>query len=350
MICRCEKRNGRRFYTERCSVDFSGIIGQKEITDSLKNALKSGKTGHAYIFAGPRGIGKKTVARIFCSLLSCAENDGEKSCGKCLSCRLIENRSNPDYHEINPEDGSIGVDEIRGMLGDMVVRPMYSQKKVYLIIDAERMTVQAQNSLLKTLEEPPSYGVMVLTTSNYGALLETIRSRAIKYSFKKNSREEVKDLLGSKLQRNPGALDFVASYAGGIIGTALELAGSEEFGTLREKTLEILLKLRSSRLSDVFDNYAFFEANRDNIDLILDIALLFYRDVLVFKTTGNENLLINSDKKDIIFNNASVYSESRLMNCIENLESARRNIKQNANYQLSMEVMLMKLQEEEVEW
>lgn len=329
-------------------MDFSSIIGQREITDGLKHALSSGKIGHAYIFTGPKGIGKKTVARVFAGLLLCQKSEGEKRCGSCLSCQLFENGSNPDYHEINPEGSSIGVDEIREVLSDIVVRPMYSEKKVYLITDAERMTAQAQNSLLKTLEEPPSYGVIILTTSNYGALLETIRSRTIKYSFRKNSRSEVKAVLQSKFGEGLAVADFVVSYSDGIIGTALELAGSEEFTALREKTLEMLVKLRYSKLSDVFDNYAFFEANKEDVEVILDIALLFFRDLLAYKNTEDENILINYDKKDIIINNASVYPERRLIKCIEVIENTRRNIKQNANYQLSMEVMLMKLQEEEV--
>ncbi|MCX7708860.1 MAG: DNA polymerase III subunit delta' [Clostridia bacterium] len=331
-------------------MDFSSIIGQQEVIDSLKNSIESEKVGHAYIFAGPTGIGKKTVARIFASMLLCSNSGVAGSCGECLSCRLAENNSNPDFHEVNPEGASIGVDEIRDVLSNIVVRPMYGKKKVYLIIDAERMTVQAQNSLLKTLEEPPSYGVIILTTSNYGALLETIRSRTIKLSFKKNSPLEIKALLEGRFGNTIKAVDFVTSYADGIIGTALKLAGSEEFIALREKTLELLQKLRRSKLSTVFDQYPFFEENKEDVDVILDIALLFFRDLLAYKNTGDENILINSDKKDIILNNASVYSTDRLIRSVETIENTRKIIKQNANYQLSIEVMLMKLQEEDVEW
>lgn len=329
-------------------MDFSHIIGQKEITVSLENSLSRGKIGHAYIFSGPKGIGKKTVARIFAGLLLCSKGNSSQSCGQCLSCQLFESGSNPDFHEVNPDSGSIGVDEIREVIGDIGIRPMYSNRKVLLIADAGRMTAQAQNSLLKTLEEPPSYGVIILTASNYGALLETIRSRTIRLNFRKNSYREVRSLLEAKFGSDIQALDFIASYSDGVIGTALKLADSEEFIELREKIAAIPTGLNNSGLKAVFEYYPFFEANKDNAEVILDMLLLLYRDMLVCKNSGNENILINSDKKDIIFNNAAVFSENRLIKSIEAIEETRRNLKYNANYQLSMEVMLMKLQEEEV--
>ncbi len=329
-------------------MDFDGIVGQKEIKEALMAAVQTGKVGHAYILSGPRGIGKKSVARIFAKQLLCQELKDGKCCNGCMPCRLLANGTNPDFSEINPEEGSIGVEEIRKIHSEINIRPLYSNKKVYLIADAERMTVQAQNSLLKTLEEPPSYGVILLTVSNYGALLETIRSRAVKYSFRKNSPEEVKTLLKAKFGHSPQNLEFIAAYADGIIGSALELAGSEEFIRLRQDVLDIVQKLESSKLSEILKLYGFFEDNKSDVDTVLDIMLLFYRDLLAFKNTGDEYVLINSDKKDIILNSVSAYTTARITRNIDLIEAARRNIKQNANYQLSIEVMLMKLQEEEV--
>lgn len=327
-------------------MDFNSIVGQREVVTNLKNLIAGKRVGHAYIFSGPKGIGKKTITRIFSAMLLCREPDFDKCCGRCLPCRMLAAGSNPDYNEIDTSGTSIGVDDIRSMHSDVVVRPLYSDRKVYLIIDAERMTIQAQNCLLKTLEEPPEYAVILLTTSNYDALIETIRSRAMRYSLKTNSPDEVRGLLNSKFGSGIKSLDFIASYSGGVIGTALELAGSDEFISIREKTLEILLRLARPRLIDVFEIYSFFEQNRNNINTILNIMTLFYRDLLIMKKAAGENVLINSDKKDIILSNVSRFTIQKLMNNIELIEQTRRNIKQNANYQLSIEVMLMKLQEE----
>jgi DNA polymerase-3 subunit delta' len=243
-------------------------------------------------------------------------------------------------------DANISIEEIRKLQSDIIIKPMYSKRKVYFIADSDRMTVQAQNCLLKVLEEPPHYAVLLLTTYNSNALLETIRSRTQKCNFKKNTYDEIRGLLQSRFGSNLRNIDFIASFSDGVIGNALELAESEEFGQLRDNAMGIVFRLARSGLEGVFDIYDYFEANKNSIDSILDIMLLVYRDMLVSRTSGNENILINSDKKDIILSNAQEFSMLKLSKNMEIIEEARRNIKQNANFQLSIEVMLMKLQED----
>ncbi len=329
-------------------MDFKGITGQREVIANLTDSLTKSRIGHAYIFNGPKGIGKKTVARIFAHILLCEKKNPYGSCGECLACRLSAEGTNPDFRIIRSEGASIGIDEVRKIQGDITIKPLYSDRKVYLIPDAEKMTVQAQNCLLKTFEEPPEYAVIILTASNSDMLLETIRSRAVRLNFKKNTPGEVKEFLLRKYGEKLENIDFIASYADGVIGKAIELAESEEFSELREETIRLLDKLGHSKLIDVFEAYEFFDKNRENIDKILDIMALFYRDVLAVKVApGKDKILINSDKKDIIEKNALRYSVSRLADNIDLVEKTRRNIRQNVNFQLSMEVLLMKLREED---
>ena len=327
-------------------MDFSGIIGQKDVVDALKISLRSNRIGHAYIFSGPCGIGKKTVARIFSSILMCSEGREDESCGKCKSCLLFENGSNPDYCVLEVEGSSIGVEDIRRLQHDISVRPLYSQKKVYLIPEAEKMTVQAQNCLLKTLEEPPEYGVIILVTSNYDALLETIRSRSVRYDFKRNTFDEVKKFLTDKFGIEYEKAGFIASYANGVIGKAIELLEAEGIKEVRDRVINALVKLKKSGREAVFEINSLFEESKDDGESILDIMLLFYRDILVAGKYGNENILINSDKKDIILENARELSTEKLLNNIAVIEETCNAIKKNANFQLAVEVMLMKLQEE----
>jgi DNA polymerase III subunit delta' len=331
-------------------MNFNGIIGQKELISSLVHLVTSDKVGHAYIFTGPAGIGKRTLTEAFASLLLCAGRESESRCGKCMPCQLYESSSNPDYKVIQTDNASISIEEIRGIQSDIIVRPVYSPKKVYLIMDADKMTVQAQNCLLKTLEEPPGYAVILLTASHCDALLETILSRVSRYSLKKNTPQEVCQALEREYGSHLQGMDFVVSYADGVIGTALQLAGSEEFAVLREKILDILIKLPRNKLLYIFEAYDFFEAGKDQVSDILNMMLTFYRDLLLAKRSRNEKILINSDKKDIILNNVSHFSVQKLMKNIETVEETHKMIRQNANFQLAIEVMLMKLQEEDTSW
>jgi DNA polymerase-3 subunit delta' len=327
-------------------MDFSSVIGQKEVIDSLKRALSEERIGHAYIFTGPAGIGKKTVAHIFAGLLLCENPSNGASCGKCMACRLYENGTNPDYHGVNTTDASIGVDRIREIQGDVAIKPMYSKRKVYIVEDAAKMTDQAQNCLLKTFEEPPSYVVVILLADNNEMLLETIRSRAQRINFKKYTYEEVGRAIAGRGGIGPEMQRLAAEYSDGNIGVALELAGSGEFSILRDSVLERMAGIARGRADDMLDFSSFMEENRDSAELILDIMLLYCRDLLVVCETGNEKMLINSDKKDMILNNARMYRSQRLIGAIDAIGAARRALKQNANYQLIVENLLIKLRED----
>ena len=197
-------------------MDFKEIVGQKEIIERLKKSIIDNRVGHAYIFAGSKGIGKKTVARAFSHMLLCDMPTKHGPCNVCTSCKLWNENSNPDFYLIETPEDNILIEEVRNMQSSIVVKPVYSNKKVYIITDAEKMTVQAQNCLLKILEEPPEYVVIILTTSNYRALLGTIRSRGTKYNFLKHSQAEIKEIIKSEINQGNENLEFMT-------GCSLEL-------------------------------------------------------------------------------------------------------------------------------
>ena len=326
-------------------MDFDGIIGQKKIIDSLRRSLEENRTGHAYIFTGPAGMGKRTIARIFAGLLLCENPQSGKSCGKCTACMLYENGSNPDYHRVTG-DTSIGVDLIREIQTDVVVKPMYSKRKVYVIEDGGKMTEQAQNCLLKTFEEPPSYVVVILLADNYEMLLDTIKSRAQRFNFEKYTHDEVCRAVIERYGGGTAMASLAAGYSEGNIGRALELVGSDEFTRLRDKIYEGMEGALRGKIGNALEFTAFLEENRESINILLDIMLLYFRDMLVVRQTGNENMLINSDKKDIIVNNARTYGDSRLLRIIDAIGESRRALKQNANYQLVIDNLMIKLRED----
>ncbi|NLC68220.1 MAG: DNA polymerase III subunit delta' [Clostridiaceae bacterium] len=342
---------------------FNNIVGQKEVIGRLKNSLKRDMVRHAYIFSGPRGIGKKTVAKAFAGMLLCSNPGENGGCGKCLPCRLFLENTNPDFCVIERNEASIAVDDIRNMQNDIAIRPLYSNRKVYLVADGEKMTVQAQNCLLKTLEEPPGYGVIIITTSNYDALLHTVCSRCVKYAFVRNTDEEVRLVLGSRTGLRGEELDFIVQYADGVIGKALDVAASGEFMSLREKVVDVILQLPGEGLKKFFEICTFFMENKDNIDKILDIMLLTYRDIFISLFRRKEKMPDFADlkldftssklhftglkdkTKNKISDAAVSFSPGKLVANMETIEYTRRCIKRNANFQLAIETMIIKLQE-----
>ncbi len=324
-------------------MDFEGITGQREVVENLKRSLSEDRISHAYIFSGPQGIGKKTIARIFAGLLLCSDPRDGATCGRCKACLLMENGTNPDFVSINTDGPGIGVDLVRGIQADSVLRPMYSRHKVYIVKDAAKMTVQAQNCLLKTFEEPPGYVVVILLTTNYESLLETVRSRAQHLQFRKYTHGQVMQVLKARVGGSGSALELIAGYADGNIGQALKLAESSEFSVLRDRLFDLLPRIATGRTSDIFELAAFLEDNRDSIDVVLEIMLAYYRDLLVAREGGG-SMLINSDKKDIIMNNARSWHTGRIIGCIDAIAAAGEALRQHANYQLATEYLLIRLQ------
>ena len=200
-------------------VGFNEIIGHEEIIRHLKNAMKTGKVSHSYIFTGRPGSGKKLLAATYAMTLQC-EAGGTEPCQKCDSCKKALGKNHPDIIYVNHEKpGTISIDEIREQLiSDVSIKPYCSPHKIYIIPDAEMMTVQAQNALLKTIEEPPEYAVIMLLTSNADALLPTIQSRCVRLDLKVVDDSLVKKYLMERLHVPDYQAEIDASFAQGSIG------------------------------------------------------------------------------------------------------------------------------------
>ncbi|MDF2987899.1 MAG: polymerase delta subunit [Eubacterium sp.] len=318
------------------------MLGHRKILAGLQETIKNDNVGHAYIFEGPDGIGRRETALSFAAMLMCEQD--HSACGECKSCQLFSEGSNPDFQEIYSAEKSISVDDIRNVLKGLVIRPLYSEYKIIIINDADSMTVQAQNALLKSLEEPPPYVVFILTVQSGAAVTPTVRSRCQRVLFSRFSNEEIMAILEARYQRRRPEWAFIVSYSDGVIGTALELIESPEYMELRDEVLNVAGRLLEDKDGDIFKIYELFEKNNDKIDFILRIMLLFFRDIIIYNQTANYNILINSDKKDMIIDNAGL-KLSGLLKCINAVWSAKRGLEYNANYQLAIEVMLMKIKD-----
>ncbi len=160
---------------------FEKILGNEHIKEQLKKSIKNNQVSHSYLFIGIDGIGKKLLATEFAKAMQCLNKD--KYCNNCKSCIEFDSNNNPDFLYIEPDGNSIKIEQIRDMQKRIQEKPIISEKKVYIIDNADKMTVEAQNSLLKTLEEPPEYATIILIGSNENAFLTTIKSRCMILHF-----------------------------------------------------------------------------------------------------------------------------------------------------------------------
>ena len=228
---------------------FEDIVGQEQLRDHLENAVKLGKVSHAYLINGERSSGKEFIAKIFAQALQCENRQGADPCGECHSCVQAESGNHPDIIFLTHEKPNvISVEDIRTQINnDMSIKPYSGRWKIYIVNEAEKMTVQAQNALLKTLEEPPEYGVILLLVSNVNALLPTILSRCVQLNMKPVRDAQVKDYLMKTMQIPDYKADICVAFARGNVGKAKRLALSDSFGEMLEHALH-MVKYISDRI------------------------------------------------------------------------------------------------------
>ena len=321
---------------------FSEIIGLNGIIDSLKSSICSKRISHAYIFDGQAGMGKTLLAKAFAKTVQCEEG-GTDACGRCISCRTFESGNHPDIFYVTSTKKSIGVDDIR----DQVIKPMETRPyryrfKVFIIGNADTMTAAAQNALLKTIEEPAGYGLFLLLSENYNAFFQTVISRCVVFRLKPLSEEDVKHYL-VRMGVGEEKAGFYSGFSQGNIGNAMRLASSETFTEMRETVVSLAQALRRLDMPEIFTRVHILEAYKDNIQELLDMFMLWYRDVIIMKETDNTRYLIQPDKKDEIYAEAQATDLSSLYRKFDAIWIAKRNLKQNGNFQLTLEMMLLGL-------
>ncbi len=344
--------------------DFADIIDQNQMKEHMQNALKTGKVSHAYIISGENGSGKEYIAKVFAKALQCEHKENrngyEEACNECHSCVQALSDNHPDIITITHEKpNSIGVDDIREKLrDDVVIRPYESDYKIYIIPDGEKMTPAAQNALLKTLEEPPAYIVIIILTNNLNAFLPTIISRCIVLPMKPVQDDSIKKYLMEECHVVDYKAMLCASFARGNVGKALELASNERFDELKNGTIELVSKLKGLEIHDMMDRVHELLApseeddknSKKGIDVraledFMDILLFLFRDMLVFKATDEEIHLIFTDKLSYIKSVTQKCSYKGIDEIIKNMDTAKNRINSNVNIDLALELMLLGIKE-----
>lgn len=327
-------------------VGFNNIIGHEEIIRHLKNAMETGKVSHSYIFTGNPGSGKKLLATTYAMTLQC-EAEGTEPCQKCDSCKKALGKNHPDIIVVSHEKpGIISIDEIREqVIHDVSIKPYCSHYKIYIIPDADLMNPQAQNALLKTIEEPPEYAVIMLLTSNADSLLPTIQSRCVRLDLKVVDDSLVKKYLMERLHIPDYQAEIDTSFAQGSIGKAKEAATSEEFSNMTQNALKILKYADNMEVYELADEIKNLSLEKQNINDYLDIFQFWFRDVLMFKATREIDNLVFKQEINFIKEQASKRSYENLEKILEALEKTKVRLRANVNFELALELLFLTIRE-----
>lgn len=291
-------------------------------------------------------MGRKSLANAFALSLLC-EKGMPDPCMQCHACRQVLSGNHPDLIYVTHEKpASIGVDDVREQINDTImVRPYSSYYKIYIVDEAEKMTVPAQNALLKTIEEPPSYAVILLLTTNPDAFLPTILSRCVQLKLRPLKDSVVREYLIQSLKVEESQAEIYAAFARGNLGKAIHLAQSEDFKLMYEEILHLLKHLKDMDIAELLDYIRKLKEDELDIRECLDFMQMWYRDVLMYKTTKDINLLIFKDEFSTIKNMSIVSGYEGLERILEAVDKARIRLDANVNQELVMELMLLTMKE-----
>lgn len=294
-------------------MNFKNIIGNKEAKDYLKSSIANNNILHSYLFLGTEGIGKKIIAKEFAKNILC-QNTEEEIC-TCKSCTYFISDNHPDFFLINEEGGTIKIDQIRKITEKVIEKPIISDRKVYIINDAEKMTKEAQNCLLKTLEEPPEYVTIILISSNENVILNTIKSRCMMLKFKNISEEDLRKFATEILGYEDLTENLLKSF-GGSIARAIKLK-------------------ENSKKYISLENFVKDLSKRDIIDIMIDAKIIYDKenigDILDYLTV-------------CLFDIAKENKE--YLNCIKLVSETSSRLKANANFDMTIDSLVLKMWEE----
>lgn len=326
--------------------DFGSIIGHEQIISHMKNSILQDKVSHAYVLVGEAGAGKKTLANIYAMALQC-EKGGDVPCKICDSCKKANSKNHPDIIYVEHEkSGSISVEEIRSQaVDDVAIRPYSGRYKIYVISDADKMTPQAQNALLKTIEEPPAYAVFLLLTVNADALLPTIQSRCVRLDVRPISDAQVKRYLVENMHVPDYEADLGTAFAQGNIGRAKQAADASYFDDMARKAIHILKYASSMEIHEWVEALANMAKEPDMIYDYLNIFQMWFRDVLMFKATREVDYLVFKREINAIKQQASQHSYEGIENIIRAADKAKTRLQANVNFDLAMELLFLTIRE-----
>lgn len=307
-------------------MDLNTLIGNEKMKDTINETILNNSVLNSYMFIGQEGVGKKIFAEEFARMILCM-SDNKCNCNKCDSCIKFNSGNHPDFFEINPDGNYLKISQIREFQESVYQKPIVSNKKVFIINDADKMTVEAQNSLLKTLEEPPQYVVIILIVANESLMLSTVKSRCVKFNFYGILKNEMLDYIKSnKLIENPS--ENILELCGGSIGKLQNIKENiENYSQIENLFCNILSKKYKSIL-DITSNSKVLYKDKENINEYLE-----YMIVILYNLIKKEEIQISG--KSIMY-----------FNIIKMIENTKNKLNSNCNYDMCIDELLFNLEKE----
>jgi DNA polymerase III subunit delta' len=322
-------------------MSFSEIVGHEKQVEILRQGLANRRLHHAYVFAGPEGIGKRTLALALAQAIHCTELESD-FCGQCGACRAIQNGNHADVRLLEPLSNKrdISIQQVRELEKALTLRSFSGRQKVAIIDPATLLNWPAQNALLKTLEEPPQGCVLILVASNIGGLLATVRSRAFGVSFAPLPRQIVIEFLVSKNKKTIEQAKFLAALAMGSLGTAVRI-GNEKLIEKRRDWMKTLVSLTPGNYRAALNAAEALAGNREETLQFLDWAGLWYRDVLTFQVVHAPDEIVNLDMLSEIEQQSAQIGDDQLFSLVSNSREASRRVQRNLNRRMVLEDLLL---------
>ena len=328
---------------------FAGVYGNELIKEQLKGSVRDGRIQHAYMLTGERGSGKKTMTEAFLLELFCKDRDeatGEP-CLKCPECKKIISGNHPDIiYVAHEKEKTISVDDIREQIADTVdIRPYSAKYKVYVIPESEKLSVQAQNALLKTLEEPPEYVIIILLASDDKQLLDTIRSRVVIEKMKPLTDSTIRGYMQRELKAEGEKLDICVAFARGNLGRAVELYESEVFSDWYQRLMKITRSIKQMSSTDMRIEIAKLRETCPDLMDALNLLELWYRDLMMYMVTKDMNGLVFCTEAKTLMSMASLSSYDGVWEIMNRIQVCRERLMANVNPELSLELLFLTMKE-----
>lgn len=325
---------------------FRNIIGHEKIINHFQTAINTGQVSHAYILEGEVGSGKKMLAGAFATALQCEEGRKE-SCGACHSCMMAETKNHPDIIWVSHDKtNTISVDDIRSQInGDIGIKPYSGKYKIYIVDEAEKMNEQAQNALLKTIEEPPAYAVILLLASHTGGFLSTILSRCITFSLKPVEEEKVAEYVLAHTNLSREEAEFCAGYSMGNLGKAMKLATSELRMEMKKECVHLLSHIHEMEVYEVICYIKEVAKYKEEIIEFLDMFMIWFHDILVIKTTKSPNRVVFKEYYNTLNKMTVLMSYEGIQNILFAFDKVKIRLRANVNFDIALELLLLTIKE-----